>query len=135
MRRFDRYRQEILEELVKMQREIDPDVVFIPSENDLHQDHFIVAREGIRAFKMKTIFAYEMPWNNISFSTQAFIHLDESHLETKIAALRQYQSQAKRSYASEEFLRSLAVTRGTSAGVRYAEAFEVVRLIINSKTL
>lgn len=130
VRRFDHYRQDILEELVKLQKTIDPDLVFLPSEHDLHQDHHIVALEGIRAFKRTSILAYEMPWNNISFSTQAFIHLSDSEMEVKIEALKEYKSQYKRPYASEEFLRGLAVTRGTSAGVKYAEAFEVVRLII-----
>lgn len=130
VRRFDHYRQEILEELVKLQRKLDPDLVFLPSIHDLHQDHYIVALEGIRAFKRTTILAYEMPWNNISFSTQAFIHLTEEEMRIKIDALKQYKSQLKRPYASEEFLRGMAITRGTSAGVKYAEAFEVVRLII-----
>jgi hypothetical protein len=34
-----------------------------------------------------------------------------------------------RSYANEEFIRSLAITRGAQIGQRYAEVFEVVRMI------
>ena len=74
--------------------------------------------------------AYEMPWNNITFSTQAFIKVEEKHLVKKLEALRQYKSQAHRPYANEEYVRGIAKARGISAGGSYAEAFEVVRLII-----
>lgn len=130
VRRFNHYRQEILEELVKYQSQLKPDLVFMPSQNDLHQDHYVVAMEGIRAFKKTTIFAYEIPWNNINFSTQAFIKLDETHMKTKLEALKKYESQMGRPYANEEFIRGLARARGVSSGGEYAEAFEVVRLIL-----
>jgi LmbE family N-acetylglucosaminyl deacetylase len=130
VRRFNHYRQEILEELVKHQSQLKPDIVFMPSQNDLHQDHHVVAMEGIRAFKQTTIFAYEIPWNNINFSTQAFIKLDEMHMKTKLEALKKYESQMARPYANEEFIRGLAKARGVSSGGEYAEAFEVVRLIL-----
>ena len=41
-----------------------------------------------------------------------------------------YTSQLDRFYANENFVRSLAVTRGTQIGAPYAEAFEVVRWVI-----
>ncbi len=130
VRRFNHYRQEILEELVKHQSQLKPDIVFMPSQNDLHQDHHVVAMEGIRAFKQTTIFAYEIPWNNINFSTQAFIKLDETDMKTKLEALKKYESQMARPYANEECVRGLAKARGVSSGGEYAEAFEVVRLIL-----
>ena len=41
-----------------------------------------------------------------------------------------YRSQAHRPYATEEFVRGLARTRGTQIGVKYAEAFQVFRWIL-----
>ncbi len=130
VRRFAHYRQEILEELVKIQRELSPDIVFMPSCNDLHQDHSTVAIEGLRAFKQTTIFSYEIPWNNINFSIQAFIKFDEVHMDIKLEALKKYKSQMSRAYANEECIRGLAKARGVSSGGQYAEAFEVVRLTL-----
>ena len=69
-------------------------------------------------------------WNNLNFTTQCFVGIDEEQLARKIRALTCYESQKHRSYASEEFVRSLAITRGTQSGVRYAEAFEVIRWIL-----
>ena len=130
VRRFAEHRQDILEDLVALQRKLHPTVVFMPSFNDLHQDHHIIAQEGMRAFKKTTILAYEMPWNNITFSTQLFIKLEERHIDIKVAALKEYESQSGKSYASLTFIRSLSHTRGVSIDTSYAEAFEVVRWVI-----
>ncbi len=70
-----------------------------------------------------------MPWNNFNFSTTNFFVLSESHIQTKIDALKKYKSQNHRPYANEEFIRSLARTRGVQIGEKYAEVFEVIRLI------
>jgi len=131
VRELSYHRQEILEELVKIKKDIHPDLVFLPSVNDLHQDHSTVSVEGIRAFKDTAVLGYEIPWNNIEFHTEAFISLSEENIDRKVFALDAYNSQKGRSYANEEFVRSLARMRGVQIGVRYAEAFEVIRWIIS----
>jgi len=123
-------RQEILEEMVKLKKNICPDLVFLPSSNDVHQDHSTVSMEGIRAFKNTSILGYEIPWNNIEFKTEAFVILSEEDINTKLHALDAYNSQKGRTYANEEFIRSLARTRGVQIGSRYAEAFEVIRWVM-----
>ncbi len=129
VRHFATYRQNILEDLVQLSQNLKPDLVFMPSLNDLHQDHSTISMEGLRAFKKTSVLAYEMPWNNINFATQSFIKLSELHISKKIKALDCYDSQKSKDYVSEEFIRSLARTRGTQIGVRYAEVFEVIRWI------
>jgi len=130
VRELSYHRQEILEELVKIKNDICPDLVFLPSSNDLHQDHSTVSIEGIRAFKNTTILGYEIPWNNISFHAESFIILSEENMDTKINALDAYNSQKGKNYANEEFIRSLARARGVQIGSRYAEAFEVTRWVM-----
>ena len=53
VRMFPTLRQDILEQMIVMQQEIDPDCVLMPALVDLHQDHKTVAEEGLRAFKRK----------------------------------------------------------------------------------
>ena len=130
VRKFPEFRQQILEDMVKLNKQINPDLVFLPSTNDTHQDHSTISNEGFRAFKKTTILGYEVPWNNLSFTTNTFSMLNEEHLLKKINALKCYKSQAHRTYANEEFIRSLAITRGTQIGGRYAESFELIRAII-----
>ena len=130
VRTFNFNRQDILEDMIRLKKEINPDLVFLPSLNDIHQDHATICDEGIRAFKFSSILCYEMPWNNFNFTTTCFFQLEEKHLQTKIDALSRYRSQAHRTYASEEFIRALAITRGVQSGARYAEVFEIVRWIV-----
>lgn len=129
VRHLPHMRQEILEELVRMKREIDPATVFLPSAQDLHQDHQTVHIEGLRAFKTVTVLGYELPWNNLSFDYRHFCVLTREHVQTKIAALRCYQSQQHRPYTQEEFVWSWARTRGGQIMVEYAEAFDVLRWV------
>ena len=130
VRRFPEFRQEILEEMIKLRNKINPDIVFVPSPTDIHQDHQVISEEGLRAFKNTTVFGYEMPWNNIAFNTRSFIRLEEEHVKKKVDALLEYKSQRYRSYLSENFIRSLAKIRGVQIGSENAEAFEVIRLIM-----
>lgn len=129
VRRFKEFRQEILEEMVKIGRQLKPDLVFVPSPTDIHQDHQVISEEGLRAFKNTTILGYEMPWNNLSFNTRSFSILSDEDVTTKVEALKEYKSQAHRSYINENFIRSLATTRGVQIGATWAEAFEVIRFI------
>ncbi len=130
VRKLNYRRQEILEDMVRMRRDLEPDLVLMPSPNDLHQDHYTVAMEGLRAFKKVSIMGYEIPWNNITFHTQSFIKLKEEHVRRKIEALEAYQSQSHRFYASADFIWSLAKTRGVQIETTYAETFEVIRWVI-----
>ena len=130
VRHFAYHRQEILEDLVKLNSQIKPDLVFMPTLQDIHQDHSTIAEEGLRAFKKTTILCYELPWNNLNFTTSCFISFTEEDLKIKLTALDCYNSQKERSYASERFIRSLAITRGTQIGEELSEAFEVLRWVI-----
>jgi LmbE family N-acetylglucosaminyl deacetylase len=117
--------------MIELSRRFQPDMVFLPSANDTHQDHQVIAQEGFRAFKRTTMLGYEVPWNNLDFRTSCFIELTEVQLNIKTSSVQMYESQKHRDYASPEFIQSLALTRGVQIGKRYAEAFEVVRWIID----
>ena len=103
----------------------------MPTQKDIHQDHFTITNEGMRAFKFSSILCYELPWNNFSFNTSCFIPLEQKHLDVKCDALSAYKSQAHRPYANQDFIKSLAKVRGVQSGHPFAEAFELVRWIID----
>ncbi len=130
VRKLNYARQEILEELIKLRKNSHFDLVFVPSLNDIHQDHATIAHEGLRAFKNTTVFGYELIWNNLTFNTQCFVKLQKRHIEAKVNSLKEYKSQGFRDYLSEDFIFSLAKSRGVQVGAEYAEAFEVIRLFV-----
>lgn len=129
VRHFSQHRQQILEDMVTLQRKLNPDMVLMPGSNDLHQDHQIIHNEGLRAYKSATILGYELPWNNLVFQTNCFLKLKPEHLRKKMDALLEYKSQLKRNYLNEQFIYGLATTRGVQIGEQYAEAFQVMKYI------
>ena len=130
VRTFPQHRQDILELLVALWEEWRPDAVFQPSLHDIHQDHQVIAAEGLRAFKRTTILGYEIPWNNFDFAYQAYFALEESHVDRKVAALAKYASQQHRRYSDPEYIRNVARTHGINVNREYAEVFEVYRVVV-----
>lgn len=131
VRYFSQYRQDILDDMIEIRNKIHPDIVFLPCQNDIHQDHGVISAEGLRAFKNSSLLCYEMPWNNLSFSPAFFTTLEQCHINDKLRALEEYKTQQGiRPYMSRDFIESLATVRGVQAGCEYAEAFEVLKWIL-----
>ena len=130
VRHFPAHRQAILEDLVSLRSQLDPALVLVPASSDLHQDHQTVHAEGLRAFKDRTVLGYELAWNQITFSAQAFVTLNQSHVRAKWDALQAYKSQFQlaRNYFSWQFVEGLGRVRGAQVKSEYAEAFEVLRI-------
>ncbi len=128
VRTFPEKRQEILELLIQLGADFKPDAVFQPCLQDLHQDHQVIAAEGLRAFKRTTVLGYEIPWNNLDFKYQWYTSLESRHIERKVESTSKYASQQHRRYADPEYIWSLAKMHGTNVGRPYAEVFQVYRV-------
>jgi len=132
VRKLNFYRQEILETLIKIKKEFNPELVFGPSQNDFHQDHQVISNEMIRAFKMHcSILCYELPWNHIKFTSTYFVRLEERHIQLKLKILKKYETQItlNRYYFSDDMIKGLAMTRGAQINHKYAESFDVIRIL------
>jgi LmbE family N-acetylglucosaminyl deacetylase len=130
VRKFSEYRQDILEELIKAKKHLMPELILIPSRNDIHQDHQVISMEGIRAFKHNRILGYELPWNNLMFHNICYSVINGGHLDKKHESLQCYKTQTYRTYFNREFIYGLAKVRGTQINADYAECFELVRWIL-----
>ncbi len=130
VRELGYHRQEVLEILVQLGRELSPEWVLVPSGADLHQDHATVYAEGLRAYKHLTLLGYELPWNHITFSASAFVTLQERHVEAKWDALTHYESQLSmgRPYFQRDVIESIARMRGLMVKAPWAEAYEMIRI-------
>ncbi|MEY8396208.1 PIG-L deacetylase family protein [Lachnospiraceae bacterium 45-P1] len=122
-----------------------PDVVFTPFIGDMHLDHrevtesVLVAVRPINNCSVKTVYMYETlsetGWNipnaERSFMPDTWFDISP-FLDEKIRAMQSYQSQI-RNYPnprSSEGIRALAMYRGSTVGVEYAECFMTVRNIV-----
>ena len=122
---------------------IKPEVVFIPSINDIHEDHKIIfkaAKVSLRTnvkSNLKKILSYEVlsetEWNEEekSFNPNYFIKLNKLDINNKIKAFLKYKSQVKKfpHPRSKEGILNLSKVRGSQVFVKYAEAFKVEKII------
>jgi LmbE family N-acetylglucosaminyl deacetylase len=127
VRRLGDARQEILEAFVLLARSVEPTLVLCPSSTDGHQDHRVVYLEAMRAFRnAPRLLGWESPNNQRTARIDTFVQLEASHLEDKVLAWRQYETQHHRDYFDEGMLRQLAGVRGKQCrcASRLAEGFE-----------
>ena len=123
-------RSEILQLFFDLNKQLKPDVVFIPNSKDIHQSHEVVFAEARRAFKWGTILGYELPWNSMEFPMDVFLTVSKEDVDAKIAAINAYKTQKNRMFFSNDIVGDLARVRGKQIGRPYAECFELIRMII-----
>lgn len=130
VRRFPEFRQRILDALLAIRKSYQPTLVLTSATDDIHQDHSTVTQEAIRAFKHCTILGYESPWNQLTTKHDFMVSLDQSHLDRKLAAMACYRTQSAGHYFQEDFIVGLARVRGVQAAVRYAESYQIIRMVV-----
>ncbi len=129
VRSFPENRQKILDVIIEYKKIINPDTVLIPCSQDVHQDHQTIHSETIRAFKKDaSIWCYEHPWNQMIFTANVFVRLNEDQVTNKVRALKQYDSQKDKNYFDERNIRAWVASRGAMIDAPYAESFEIVRM-------
>jgi len=65
--RFPYSRQEILEYLIQLKQDFHPDVVFVHTKADLHQDHGTVTEESLRAFRGISVLGFDVLRSSYGF--------------------------------------------------------------------
>ena len=128
-RRFIHSRQEILEYLFSMNKKYKPDMVFVHSNSDLHQDHGTVTQESLRVFRGTSLFGYDVIRSSYGFFPTFLIEVNESDVEKKIEALSAYKTYKDIYYFSPELTRAIMVRNGAIAEKKYAEGFDILRII------
>ena len=130
---FYKEKREIFERLLALKNELKPDLVIIPSLRETHEDHRVVASEALTVFRRDaSIICYEQPWNNLTFENKLYVDLSKEVFQKKLLALRSYETQKyfNKSYFLEDFIIGTARLRGEQIMTTYAEAFEIVKLIV-----
>lgn len=130
VRNFPEYRQQILQTIIDNYSG-DFDTIFVPSAPDIHQDHEVIFKEALRAFKFSSILGYELPWNIFNDKKTVYNKITQEHLDLKISALERFGSQKERYYMAPSDSYAVAAFRGLQINSKYAEAFELYRGIID----
>ena len=127
------HRQEVLEYLLKLRREIKPDIIFVHSEQDIHQDHNTVTQEALRAYRGITVLGFDVVRSSHGFFPNYFVEVTEEDVNKKIEALAQYKTYADKYYFGAELLRATMVRHGALAEKPFAEGFDILRIVGNFK--
>lgn len=125
-------KEEIRKAIEEKIRELRPDIIFTHNPIDVHTDHktaFEATREAARG--ACTLLSYENPNTPPEFNPNYYVDID-GYLEDKIAALSLHKSQRGKGYTDPEVVRASASFRGNQARIRFAEAFEAVRVLEES---
>lgn len=130
-RNFPRDRQSILEYLYELDREHRPDIVFVHSQADIHQDHAVVTMEALRAFRGKTVLGFDVLRSSYGFFPNFLVGVSEDDADKKLLALSKYETYSDKYYFDTEILRATLVRHGALAERSFAEGFDILRIVGN----
>lgn len=134
----------ISNELHKLYKTLNIEILYLPHKGDIHKDHTIIFHAGLVAARpinscpVKTILAYETlsetewaaPFGSDIFIPNVFEDLN-GFLSHKIKAMKCFKSQLKEFPHSRSLdsIENLAKFRGATIGRHYAESFTLIREI------
>jgi len=135
---------DIIKTIEKVKEEVKPDIIYTHHYGDLNIDHRITfdavmtAARPVQGESVKEIYSFEIPssteWYFSStknyFMPNVFMDISET-IEKKLQALKEYKSEVRQfpHPRSPEAIKSIAKKWGSNSGLKYAEAFCLVRLI------
>lgn len=145
---LEAYIQDVRDLLYKLKQAFEPDVIFCPSVNDLHQDHRAVASACQTIFRDSAwLIRGEIVRSTVHFTPNLFVILDEEDISDKLRLLDVYKTQLNRAssletykphpfagytgprtYFNQELVKSIARFRGCQVSTQWAEAFELWRM-------
>ncbi len=136
-------KKELVLKISKIINKVKPDEIFTPHPGDVHSDHKVISSiistctKNFRFKFIKKILAYEtLSETNFNLiKKNAFFpnyYEDISQfMKQKIKSLKIYKSEIKKFPfpRSIDAIKALAKLRGSEIGVRYAESFEILKMI------
>ena len=126
---FPDARQEILEYFLKLRRDFQPDLIFVHSKQDVHQDHLTMTDEALRAFRGITVLGFDVVRSSYGFFPHFLVEVTEEDVKKKVEALSEYETYRDRYYFNSELTRSIMMRHGALAEVPFAEGFDILRIV------
>jgi LmbE family N-acetylglucosaminyl deacetylase len=126
---FHDSRQEILEYFLKLRRDFNPDIIFVHSKQDIHQDHNTMTEEALRAFRGITVLGFDVVRSSYGFFPHFLVEVTEEDVNAKLDALSQYETYQEKYYFNRDVLRATMIRHGTLAECSFAEGFDILRIV------
>jgi LmbE family N-acetylglucosaminyl deacetylase len=129
------YDRGLIVRLEEVLREVQPRMILVNSPEDTHQDHRNLAHAAMSATRYVPNFLFFEGPSTVNFAPNCFTEIDKAVLDRKLASLEAHRSQVTKTNIEDLTILELAVStanfRGIQARVKYAEAFQSVRLLLN----
>lgn len=125
--------------------EIQPEIIYVPNRTDIHTDHQVISAatwSAAKAFRrpfIKKILMYEtlsetecaLPVADHIFIPNVYVDIT-NYIDEKIDIISYYENEilSRPFPRSRENVKALAIFRGSSVNLMYAEAFMLVREIV-----
>jgi LmbE family N-acetylglucosaminyl deacetylase len=128
------YNRKLIVQLESVIKRVRPSMIFVNHPDDTHQDHRNLARAAVSATRYVPNFVfYEVP-STQGFTPNCYTNV-EKVLDRKLASLEAHHSQVTKTNIEDMTILELATScanfRGIQARVKYAEAFQSVRLLLD----
>jgi N-acetylglucosamine malate deacetylase 1 len=125
---------ELIAAVERVIRRIAPTMIFVNFPDDTHQDHRNLAQATVSATRyIPSFLFYEVP-STQNFAPNCYTNVGKI-LDRKLAALEAHRSQVAKTNVEDLTILEVAVScanfRGIQARVKYAEAFQSVRLLLD----
>jgi len=132
--------KELNDSIAKIVRVVNPDILYIPHQGDLNKDHRLVFDSALVSIRFNNkiikVRSYEVlsstEWGRMysPFIPNTYVDITKT-FEKKINAMIEYGKELKGSLhpRSIEIIEALAKRRGSEVGLKYAEAFMLIREI------
>jgi len=139
--------EELIKSIAEMFESTKPEIVYVVHGGDVHSDHRLVYQAVLSVMKpprmkdleVSRILTYEtlssteagIPEDNGIFRPNVFMDISD-YIDEKIKIMALYDSEVQKDPMPRgpSAIRSLARYRGATIGVRYAEAFMLIREIV-----
>jgi LmbE family N-acetylglucosaminyl deacetylase len=128
-RRFPHLRQEILEYMIDLNRSFKPEIVFVHTKADIHQDHGTITQEALRAFRGVTVLGYDVIRSSYGFFPSFLVEVNQEDVSRKIAALAEYKTYEGKYYFNPDITRATLIRHGALCERPFAEGFDIIRII------
>ena len=139
---------EIVKIIEKHKKNFKPHIVLTHNFSDLNIDHRIISESTLTAFRpepkeiLEQFITFEIPSatdfrvlkNKKNFVPNYFVNIEKT-LKSKVKAIKIYKDELKPYPHSRSLngLKNLNKIRGNQCGLKYAEAFEIIRVIEKTK--
>jgi LmbE family N-acetylglucosaminyl deacetylase len=115
--------------MIHLNRTFRPEIVFVHTKADIHQDHATITEEALRAFRGTTVLGYDVLRSSYGFFPNFLVEVSQEEAECKVGALAEYKTYAARYYFDPNITRATMIRHGALAERPFAEGFDILRIV------